>query len=123
MTDNIFNSLNKVQRALAEKGIGKDQKTNFGERFEYRGIDDVYNVIGPLLADAGILVNPTVFKDKTEPRTTSKGKPTLHTKVWVNYTFYALDGTSVIATGIGESMDSGDKGINKAMSAAYKNVM
>jgi hypothetical protein len=41
----------------------------------------------------------------------------------VQHTFYAADGSNVVAVTIGEAMDSGDKSANKAMSAAMKYAM
>jgi hypothetical protein len=41
----------------------------------------------------------------------------------MRFTLYAADGSSVDTEAIGEAMDSGDKGMNKAMSYAYKYAM
>ena len=40
--------------------------------------------------------------------------------VEVQYTFYAEDGTSVNAIGVGHALDTSDKGTNKAQSSAFK---
>jgi hypothetical protein len=121
-TPKIFPALNAVQKALTEVGIAKDQENKF-DKYKYRGIDDVYNAVGPLLAEHGVMIAPTVVNNDCTGVQTSQGKPAFHTKITVNYTLYASDGSNIICTVPGEAMDRGDKGEQKAMSAAYKNLV
>jgi hypothetical protein len=44
----------------------------------------------------------------------------IYSVIKVRYTFYTTDGSSVESVVVGEAMDSGDKSMNKAMSAAFK---
>lgn len=99
--------------------ISKD-KRNEGQKFMYRGIDDVMNELSPLFKKHGLYIVPEVLSIKRELQTTSQGKPITYSLVKVKYTYTALDGTSVAAIGVGEGMDSGDKSINKALSIAFK---
>lgn len=99
--------------------ISKD-KRNEGQKFMYRGIDDVMNELSPLFKKHGLYIVPEVLSIKRELQTTSQGKPITYSLVKVKYTYTALDGTSVVAIGVGEGMDSGDKSINKALSIAFK---
>ncbi len=54
-------------------------------------------------------------------RQSSRGNALFYTYLEVEYTFWAEDGSSiVVGPVIGESMDSGDKGANKALAVAHK---
>lgn len=102
--------------------IGKDKK-NLQQGFMYRGIDQVYNVLNPVLAGLGIFFVPEVLDMKREERTTKNGTVLTYTILTMKYTAFAPDGSSVCMTVVGEGMDSGDKGCNKAMSVAMKYAM
>lgn len=106
--------------------IGKDRvsKDRSGaEQFKYRGIDQVYNALNPVLAELGIFFCPEVIDQKREERTTRNGAMLVYTILTIRFTAYAPDGSSVSMTVIGEGMDSGDKSSNKAMSVAMKYAM
>jgi hypothetical protein len=110
----------KIASVMGEVGaIGKDRR-NEGQRYNFRGIDDVYNAAHPLFVKHGIFSVPRVLKNERSERTTDKGSVLLYSIVEMEYTFFAEDGSSVIASAVGEGMDSGDKATNKAMSAAHK---
>lgn len=99
--------------------IGKDKK-NQQQGFMYRGIDQVYNALNPVLSDLGLFFCPEVVDMKREERVNKNGTMLAFTILTVKYTVYAPDGSFVTMTVLGEGMDSGDKGCNKAMSIAYK---
>jgi hypothetical protein len=99
--------------------IGKDKK-NQQQGFNYRGIDDAYNALQPILAKNGIFNVPEVLEKWREERTNAKGTILAFTVLRMKYTFYAEDGSSVYCIVEGEGMDSGDKSSNKAMAIAHK---
>jgi hypothetical protein len=99
--------------------IGKDKK-NQQQGFMYRGIDQVYNALNPVLSALGLFFCPEVVDMKREERVNKNGTVLAFTILTVKYTVYAPDGSFVTMTVLGEGMDSGDKGCNKAMSIAYK---
>lgn len=104
------------------EAIGKDKKTNMGNggSFSYRGIDQVYNDLHPLLAKHKIFTTPKVLNNQREERTNKGGTTLLYSRVEMQYTFWTIDGSSVECSVIGEGMDSGDKATNKAMAIAHK---
>lgn len=102
--------------------IGKDQ-FNPQQKFKYRGIDQVYNALNPVMAELGIFFCPEVLDQKREERTTASGTILKYTILTMKFTAYAPDGSSVSMTVVGEGMDSGDKSANKAMSVAMKYAM
>ena len=116
-TGNIYQAMAAMMADV--DAIGKKQR-NAQQGFNFRGIDDVYNAVHPLLAKNGIFCTPEVLTERTEDRTTAKGSHLIYRVLTIRYTFWAADGSSVSATVIGEGMDSGDKAANKAMAVAHK---
>lgn len=104
------------------KAIGKD-RTNTQQGFKFRGIDDVYASLHSVFSEHGVFIATEVIDDTATERTTARGNALYHHVVKVRFTFYAEDGSSVSAVGLGEAMDSGDKAINKCLSIALKYVL
>lgn len=113
----IYSKINAIMQEIP--AIGKD-KQNKQQGFAYRGIDDVMNVLFPLLSKHGVFVVPEVLSTSRTERQTKNGGNMAFTVSTVRYTFYATDGSSVSAVTTGEGMDSADKSTNKAMAAAMK---
>ena len=112
-----------IGKAIGKIGaIGKDQM-NVQQKFRYRGIDQVYNALNPVMAELGIFICPEVLDMKREERETKNGTLLTYTILTMKYTVFAPDGSNVTMTVMGEGMDSGDKGCNKAMSVAMKYAM
>ena len=49
----VYKAINAVQADLAKSGITKDRFNGQGSGYKFRGIDDVYNTIAPLLSNHG----------------------------------------------------------------------
>lgn len=110
---------------LAElPAIGKNSEMKDGPRYKYRGIEDVLNVLNPILSIKGLVVLPfsTVLVSETT-RQTSNGKAQYNVKVQVEYRWYGPAGDFVPAAGIGEASDTGDKAVQKALTSAYKYML
>ena len=119
----VFEAICRVQAALAEVGIKKNQR-NKDQGFDFRGIDDVYNTLAPLLAKNSLVVIPRVTSRVVTQYTTGRGTLMFNVAVTVRYEIAsAIDGSRTFAIAPGEASDSGDKATNKAMSAAYKYMM
>ena len=116
----VYKAINKVQEALSQAGISKDRR-NQQQGYNFRGIDDVYNVLSPLLAKHGLCILPRMLSRQCEERQTAKGGTLFYVTVEAEFDFVcAEDGSKHTVKTFGEAMDSGDKATNKAMSAAYK---
>lgn len=103
--------------------IGKDsQAKNMAGKvmYNFRGIDQVYNVLNPIFSKLGIFIVPEVLNRTREERQTSNGALLIYTILDVKFRMFAPDGSFVEGIVAGEAMDSGDKSSNKAMSAALK---
>lgn len=140
---NIIEALLAVKRKLDAFGVSKDRKTETGAIYSYRAVDDVINVVGPMLTEAGIIttiryedvVHEDVSLIQANGKTRHGHRVTLRCIIEFHYMSPALgrvmeDGSIVNAfpaevstlrtEGLGEALDSGDKATNKAMSIAYK---
>lgn len=113
----IFKKLNEINARIG--AISKD-KRNQQQGFMFRGIDQVMNVLHPLLVDAGVVVIPEIVETRREERLTKTGGNLIYTMHTVRYHFTAEDGSEAVATVVGEGMDSADKSSNKAMAVAFK---
>lgn len=119
-TRNVYQAIAAVMGDLARSGISKEQ-TNTFDKYKFRGIDDVYNALAPLLAKHGLLILPRVLERTSEERISKDGKAVFYITVAVEFDFVSADdGSKHTIRAYGEAMDRGDKGTNKAMTAAYK---
>jgi len=114
----VYAKIAIVQGALAKHGIGKN---NQAQGYKFRGIDDVYNALAPLLAEHRLCVLPRMLAREIAERTTGNGKPLFFVTVEAEFDFVSADdGSTHTVRTFGEAMDMSDKATNKAMSAAYK---
>lgn len=122
MTDkkSVYECISEVTAKIAVAGISKDKKNKM-QGYNFRGIDDVYNALAPILSEVGLDILPSVTHREQSERATQKGGVLFTTVVTVDYMLVSKhDGSSHRCTVYGEAMDSADKSTNKAMSAAYK---
>jgi hypothetical protein len=113
----IYTLIPKIMQEI--NPIGKDS-TNVMQNYKFRGIDTVYNEVHDILAKYGVFTVPKAVSVERSTHTTAKGSILFYSIVTMEYTFFAPDGSSVVASVIGEGMDSGDKATNKAMAVAHK---
>jgi hypothetical protein len=116
----IYQAINAVQSELVSQGISKANR-NAQQGYKFRGIDDVYNALSPLLSKHGLCILPRMISRNCQERTNAKGTALFYVTVEAEFDLVAVeDGSKHIIRTFGEAMDSGDKATNKAMSAAYK---
>lgn len=116
--DLIHSKMIAVMRDLV--AIGKDKTCAYGEKFNYRGIDQVYNAIHPLFSRHGVFMGSRILRKERTERINDRGKVLAFTTLHIRYRFVAEDGSFVETDAEGEGMDSGDKSSNKAMAVAHK---
>lgn len=118
---NVYECIAKVQGKLAITGIAKDKSGTGAFSYKFRGIDDCYNAIAPLLSEFGLCILPYVVNRSVTERTSKSGGVLFYTLVEMDFIFVSIhDDSKHTIRMYGEAMDSGDKSTNKAMSAAYK---
>ena len=110
----------KMCAILKEVGVIGKNSTNASQNFKYRGIDDVYNALNPIMAKHGVYMTAAIIEKSRDERTNAKGTVLAFTTLRMRYTFHAEDGSSISTEAEGEGMDSGDKSSNKAMAIAHK---
>jgi hypothetical protein len=101
------------------EALGKDRK-NVQQGYNFRGIDDVYNMVQPIMAKHGVFMRSSILDERSEDRPSKSGGTLIYRILRMRYGFIAEDGSEVNTDVIGEGMDSGDKATNKAMSVAQK---
>ena len=119
-SNKVLAAIDAVMEEIGKSGISKD-RDNKQQGYAFRGIDDVYNALAPVLAKHHLIIIPTILSRDVTERATQKGGVLFYVVVQAKWTLASSeDGSSVEAVTYGEAMDSGDKATNKAMSAAYK---
>ena len=117
----VYAAICDVQGEMAKIGISKEHKNTQGSGYMFRGIDDVYNALAPLLAKYKLCILPRVIKRDVTERISKAGGNLFYINLDVEFDFVSAEDGSIHTARIsGEAMDSGDKGTNKAVSAAYK---
>lgn len=110
----------KIANILKEtKAITKSEK-NQQQGFKFRGIDNVMNELHELFAKNDVFILQEVQEWTTNDKPTKSGGVNTFTRAKIKFRYMTVDGSSVETVNVGEAMDSGDKGFNKAMSIALK---
>jgi hypothetical protein len=116
----VYAAIVGVIRDIGAEGIAKDRK-NQAQGYNFRGIDDVYNALSPILAKNNLCMLPRVKSRTMHEGQTKSGGTMFYVTCEVDFDLVcATDGSTHTITAFGEAMDSADKATNKAMSAAYK---
>jgi hypothetical protein len=118
----IHQRMARIQAALAKSGVAKG-RVNQQQKFPYRGVDDIYAALAPLMAENEVIILPTVIDRTVSERVTERGTKMSFVAVDVKYAFVGAAGDRVEARMFGEAMDSGDKATAKALSMAFKSCM
>jgi hypothetical protein len=115
----VWEAIAEVTRLIGV--IPKDKRTEGGERFLFRGIDDALEALHPILGDVGLVLLPgEVVRESWDTRATAKGGTLNVARILVRYRLIGPDGSSTTGEAWGEAGDSGDKAVQKAHSQSYK---
>lgn len=116
----VYSAIAAVMADIAKEGISKDRR-NQQQGYNFRGIDEVYNALSPILARHKLCILPRMIARDVTERQTQKGNALFYVTVEAEFDFVSADdGSRHTIRTFGEAMDSADKATNKAMSAAYK---
>lgn len=118
----VYQAICRVKKKLAQLGgITKDKQAEYGDRYKFRGIDDMYNVLCEMTADEGLVMLPRVVDSNVTYQTNHKGTLQTHVHLTMEIDLVsAVDGSKAMARTIGEGIDTGDKATGKGQSYAYK---
>lgn len=119
--ENIFVKIPKIMAEIKE--VGKN-KSGEGIPYMFRGIEDLYNTLKPIMASHGVFCVTQVIDSTYEKfeRTNKFGTIQINFRTIhkVNHKFYSSDGSFVEIITCGEGIDNSDKSSNKALSSAMK---
>jgi hypothetical protein len=121
-TKKVYSAIAAVAAEIAKIGCAKDRK-NPHQGWSFRGIDDVYNALAPILPRCGLVIIPSVLTRECD-QIESGGKRIAHSVVSVEFALVATaDGSEHRCVFFGEAMDYGDKATGKAMTYAHKAML
>jgi ERF superfamily len=110
-----------LARVASEVGAVGKASRNTQQGFNFRGIDDVLNAVGPVLHKHGVVVVPEVQNIALETvEVGQKRTPMRSAVLTIRFRFVGPAGDHVDATVVGEAMDSGDKALSKAQSVGLR---
>jgi len=116
----VYQMISDVTASLSKVGMSKEGVNEY-DKYNFRGIDQIYNVLGPIISEVGLVIIPNVLSRSQEVRKGAKDQNLSYVVVEVKYTLCSSeDGSTVDVVIPGEAMDRSDKATTKAMSAAYK---
>jgi hypothetical protein len=116
----VYAAIAAVTADLGKLGIVKE-RTNQELGYRFRGIDDIYNALSPLLAKHRLCILPRIVERSCVERRSTAGEALFAVTVRAAFEFVSVrDGSSHVVETFGEALDGGDKATAKAMSAAYK---
>lgn len=116
----VYKSISNAMIALGKTGIAKSS-TNQSQKYQFRGIDAVYENLNGILSDEKLLILPRVVDHQYTEFKSNSGGRMVDVLLDVEFDIVsAKDGSIHTVRTTGEAMDSADKAANKAMSAAYK---
>ena len=116
----IYQAINNIMQEVP--AISKD-KENKQQGIKYRSIEEIMNVLNPILAKNKVMLVPQLLETARTEKTTKNGSVMYFTTCKIKYIFYAEDGSYVEAITEGEGMDSGDKSTSKAQTMALKTAL
>lgn len=116
----VYQAISGVMGDLAKIGIAKD-RTNADAGYKYRGIDDVYNALGPALARHRLCIFPRIIDRCCIERRGPAGEALFSVTLKIAFDFIAAeDGSRHSVDIFSEALDGSDKATSKAMASAFK---
>src|SRR5262249_1712358 len=89
-----------ISEIFARVGTIRKERKNQKQGYPFRGIEDMYNAIHPVLAKYGVFCCPEIADYQSQDRITYNDKGEQKTQIRVvvqfKYTFYGPDGSSVV---------------------------
>jgi hypothetical protein len=101
------------------QAVSKKER-NEAQKFNFRGIDAVLNVVGPALRKAGGFLVPNVLEKVYDVAPTKSGGFQTVVRLSVEFSIYGSEGEPVSGIVAAEAFDTSDKATAKAMSVALR---
>lgn len=127
MTNDTQTTSPAVYAAFAAAMTEVEKIAKLGENkrqgFNFRGIDDTMNAVGPVFREHGLFIIPEVVDKQVDHAATNAGKRMTTVHLQVRYTIAHKDGSSFAGIAPGEANDTSDKSTAKAMSVALRTFL
>lgn len=112
----------RVRRDI--RAIGKGELYNqSGTRFNFRGVDTVVNVFGPVTLKHGISVLPVKVEAEYGEKSTKSGSKMRECTVLTTWEILGPKGDKLTVQTRGEALDTADKSTTKAQSVALRTLL
>lgn len=112
----------RVRREI--RAIGKGELYNqSGTRFNFRGVDTVVNVFGPVTLKHGIHILPVKTTAEYSDKTAKSGSKMRECAVTVTWEVMGPRGDTMTLQTMGEALDLADKATTKAQSVALRTLL
>jgi hypothetical protein len=112
----------RVRRDI--RAIGKGEQYNqSGTRFNFRGVDTVVNVFGPVTLKHGINVIPLTVEAEYGEKNTKSGSKMRECTVLTTWQILGPMGDSFTVQTRGEALDTADKSTTKSQSVALRTLL
>lgn len=101
-----------------------DVKTAKGSyKYQFRGIDQVFNAVGPALRRHGVMVLQVKVDANYARASRDGGGGMRECTVTVTYQIIGPAGDRIEVQSVGEGLDTSDKATTKALTMAYRNLL
>ncbi|MBW5420234.1 hypothetical protein GKQ77_01445 [Streptomyces sp. BG9H] len=112
----------RVRREI--RAIAKGEKyDSFGTKFNFRGVDTVVNVFGPVTLKHGVNVMSSKVEATYGEKSTKSGGKMRECSVLVTWTIMGPMGDTLTLQTMGEALDTADKSTTKAQSVALRTLL
>jgi len=114
---NIYQKLIEVR-----KSVSYLKKDNKGYQFQYVSSSQTLGTLRGKMDELGLLLVPSVLESEIRDHTTDKGKHEYFTAINIKFTWINAENPEerVESMWIGQGLDSGEKGVGKALTYAEK---
>lgn len=99
------------------------QTTKSSYKYQFRGIDQVFNAVGPALRRHGVMVLQRNVDASYAKATSAGGGGMRECTVTVTYWIIGPNGDHLEVQSVGEGLDTSDKATTKALTMAYRNLL
>lgn len=121
---NVITALHAVMAEVGGIEKKRGENEDGGIKYKFRGIDAISQAAQPLLGKHGVVIVPKVVEQTIVDIMVNRN-PWTDTFVTVEWTLYGPGGVDdkIVAETTGIGRDNSDKGVNKAMTGAFKNLL
>jgi hypothetical protein len=112
----------RVRREIRAIGKGELYKAP-GTTFNFRGVDTVVNVFGPVTLKHGINIMSSKVEATYGEKSTKNGSKMRECSVLVTWTIMGPTGDTLTLQTMGEALDTADKATTKAQSVALRTLL